>query len=408
MSEWETCTVPDSFVKNKVGRKNQIPAKEIAKSGRFPVVDQGQDFIAGYCDDESKLIDFDLPLIIFGDHTRCFKFVDFPFVLGADGTKVLQPNTDIYDPLFYYFSLLALELPSRGYNRHFKSLKERSLPLPPLPEQKKIAQILSTVQRSIEAQNRIIQTTTELKKGLMQKLFTEGLRNEPQKQTEIGPVPESWEVLTIQEIVDREIIDKPIDGNHGEIHPKAADFVPDGIPFIMASDLKGGEINLKECNFLTKERADRLRKGFSLPGDVLISHKATIGETAIVPTVEHYVMLTPQVTYYRVLKNDELSNKYLRCYFESLIFQKPLRTIAGDGSTRAYIGITKQRGLPVLVPKIDEQRKIAGVSQQLDGKIQRAKAKKETFADLFRTLLHELMAAKIRVHELELSEDCIT
>ena len=99
--------------------------------------------------------------------------------------------------------MLGLELPSRGYNRHFKILSERSLPLPPLPEQKKIAHILSTVQRAIEAQERIIQTTTELKKALMHKLFTEGLRNEPQKQTEIGPVPESWErCVPIGEVVN--------------------------------------------------------------------------------------------------------------------------------------------------------------------------------------------------------------
>jgi hypothetical protein len=199
VSEWQTCAVPDSFVKNKVRRNNQIPAKDIAEVGRFPVVDQGQKFVAGYCDDESKVIDFDLPLIIFGDHSRCFKYVDFPFVLGADGTKVLPPNTKLYDPRFYYFALLALEIPSRGYNRHFTILSERSLPLPPLPEQKKIAHILSMVQRAIEAQERIIQITTELKKALMHKLFTEGLRNEPQKQTEIGPVPESWEVSELGE-----------------------------------------------------------------------------------------------------------------------------------------------------------------------------------------------------------------
>ena len=78
-------------------------------------------------------------------------------------------------------------------------LKGIRLSLPPLPEQKKIAHVLSTVQRAIEAQERIIETTTELKKALMHKLFTEGLRNEPQKQTEIGPVPESWEVSTIEE-----------------------------------------------------------------------------------------------------------------------------------------------------------------------------------------------------------------
>ena len=79
-------------------------------------------------------------------------------------------------------------------------MRKFQLSLPPLPEQKKVAHVLSTVQRAIEAQERIIQTTTELKKTLMHKLFTEGTSaGEPQKQTEIGPVPESWEVATIEE-----------------------------------------------------------------------------------------------------------------------------------------------------------------------------------------------------------------
>ena len=256
------------------------------------------------------------------------------------------------------------------------SLRKFQLSLPPLPEQKKIAHILSTVQRAIEAQERIIQTTTELKKTLMHKLFTEGLRNEPQKQTEIGPVPESWEVVTVQDLIDRNILDKPIDGNHGEIHPKVSEFVPKGIPFIMAANLKGGLVDLKTCNFLTKGRTDRLRKGFSFPGDVLISHKATIGETAIVPKVEHYIMLTPQVTYYRVLDRHALSNEYLRSFFDSPTFQKPLKNVAGDGSTRAYIGITKQRGLPVLLPKIDEQRELARISGRFDQKVRHATARR--------------------------------
>ena len=80
-------------------------------------------------------------------------------------------------------------------------LAELPMALPPLSEQKKIAHILSTVQRAVEAQERIIQTTTELKKALMHKLFTEGLRNEPQKQTEIGPVPENWKLVPFDKFV---------------------------------------------------------------------------------------------------------------------------------------------------------------------------------------------------------------
>ena len=89
---------------------------------------------------------------------------------------------------------------STGRQRLSKTvLGDRWIPLPPLPEQKKIAHILSTVQQAIEAQERIIQTTIELKRALMHKLFTEGLRHEPQKQTEIGPVPESWVVAKIKD-----------------------------------------------------------------------------------------------------------------------------------------------------------------------------------------------------------------
>ncbi|MCX6972702.1 MAG: restriction endonuclease subunit S [Verrucomicrobia bacterium] len=121
-------------------------------------------------------------------------------------------NTSLYvrdfhgnDPYFANFLLASLNLAQFKTGASVPTLDRNSfktLPLlvPPLPEQKKIAHILSTVQRAIEAQERIIQTTTELKKALMHKLFTEGLRHEPQKQTEIGPVPESWEVVPLSNV----------------------------------------------------------------------------------------------------------------------------------------------------------------------------------------------------------------
>jgi len=109
-------------------------------------------------------------------------------------------------------------------------LAELPMALPPLPEQKKIAHILSTVQRAIEAQERIIATTTELKKTLMHKLFTEGLRGEPQKQTEIGPVPESWEVVPLGKYA------RVLNGYAF----KSADYVPAGVRLIRISNVSIG------------------------------------------------------------------------------------------------------------------------------------------------------------------------
>ena len=157
-----------------------------------------------------------------------------------------------------------------------------------------------------------------------------------------------WTKYTVQDLIDKKYIDPPMDGNHGELHPKASDYVATGIPFVMANSLSDGFVDLSQCAFITEKQAKTLRKGFARPDDVLLTHKATLGRTAIVPEGYEYIILTPQVTYYRVHKG--LSNVYLRYYFESSYFQSTLEAFAGGGSTRAYIGITKQCGLPVYLP----------------------------------------------------------
>ena len=162
-----------------------------------------------------------------------------------------------------------------------------------------------------------------------------------------------------------------MDGNHGDIHPKGDDFTPFGIPFVMASDINKSIIDLVGCKFISKEQADGLRKGFSLEGDVLLTHKATIGRTAIVPETQFpYLMLTPQVTYYRVLDKEKLDNRFLKYYFDYKPFQETLGLWAGAGSTRAYLGITGQHNLALRVPDIQCQKGIANVLSAIDAKIQ--------------------------------------
>src|SRR5712671_1242063 len=107
-----------------------------------------------------------------------------------------------------------------------------------------------------------------------------------------------WREATVRDLVDAGVLERPMDGNHGELHPKGSDFVTHGIPFIMASDLLDGRVDTQHCAFITEEQARSLRKGFAYSGDVLISHKATMGRTALVRELDvPFLMLTPQVTY---------------------------------------------------------------------------------------------------------------
>ena len=119
----------------------KTPQKEFLEEGEIPVVDQGQRLVAGFVNDRSRICNAKPPVIVFGDHTRAIKYVDFEFAMGADGTKVLVPKVES-DTKYLYYVLNAIEIPAAGYSRHYKFLKKTKIPLPPLAEQKRIAGIL--------------------------------------------------------------------------------------------------------------------------------------------------------------------------------------------------------------------------------------------------------------------------
>ena len=122
-----------------IGNKNNIIlAKQVKETGKYPVVSQSKNLIDGFYDDESKLIKINTPVVIFGDHTKNVKYIDFDFIVGADGTQILKPI--IIDSKFLYYIILhqTFIMKNRGYARHFSLLKKAILPLPPLKEQEKI------------------------------------------------------------------------------------------------------------------------------------------------------------------------------------------------------------------------------------------------------------------------------
>ena len=211
------------------------------------------------------------------------------------------------------------------------------LPVPDIEKQRKIVKAYKTITDRIDLKQKINDNLAAQCSCIMYEQYCSDIKN-----------GNPWIKYTVQELIDKKFIDSPMDGNHGELHPKVSDYVATGIPFVMANNLSDGFVDLSQCAFITEKQAKTLRKGFARPDDVLLTHKATLGRTAIVPKGYEYIILTPQVTYYRVHKG--LSNVYLRYYFESSYFQSTLEAFAGGGSTRAYIGITKQCSLPIYLP----------------------------------------------------------
>src|SRR3972149_5426383 len=132
----------------------KIKQKEYQPAGKFPVVDQGQELIGGYFNNDELVVQGEPPFVIFGDHTKVKKYINFKFIAGADGVKVLKPYPFFNPKLFYYF-IHCIRLPDKGYARHFQFLEKVEYPIPPLPEQhnivSRIEQLFSELDKGIES-----------------------------------------------------------------------------------------------------------------------------------------------------------------------------------------------------------------------------------------------------------------
>jgi type I restriction enzyme S subunit len=125
--EWEEIDVEKALAKKNFIIKESVLQKDYKKLGLYPIVSQSKDLISGYSNEKDLLIDQDIPTVIFGDHTQVIKYIDFPFIIGADGVKILKP-LDEYIPKFFYYLIKSIDLNSSKYARHYKILRSQKIP----------------------------------------------------------------------------------------------------------------------------------------------------------------------------------------------------------------------------------------------------------------------------------------
>jgi len=377
--DWQVKEFEECIGKERISRDIKIPQGKYKKVGRYPIVDQGANFIAGYTDDKSKLYSGCLPVIVFGDHTRIFKFINFSFSLGADGTKLIQPK-DFLNPKYFYYYLCSLTIESKGYNRHYKYLKEKIIAFPEKPEQQKISFILSKIQQAIEQQEKIIETTRELKKSLMNKLFTEGLHSEEQKETEIGLMPKSWRIVKLG---DNDIVEVIM----GQSPPSSTyNTMKEGIPFFQGK-AEFGDIYPKAKKYCSKPNR------IANEGDILLSVRAPVGDV----NLSSFICCIGRGLA-AIRCKDKLNNYFL---FNYLLQSKSKIASLGDGSTFKAIGKTVVKNIRFPLPERKKQDEITNIFSNIDKKLSQAESKKQTLQALFRTMLNQLMTGKVRVKDLD-------
>jgi len=332
----------------KLAYTSKIQRKDFLTDGAYPIVSQEEAFINGYWDDEADLFEVTTPLVIFGDHTRVLKYVDFDFVLGADGVKLLQPR-NFLEPKFFYYQLQAANLDSLGYARHYRLLKELAVGYPSRIEQQRIVAILD------EAFAGIATAKVNAEKNLKSaRAIFEG-----QLQSVFGQCGSKWVDTTIGEVI--RFIDY-----RGKTPVKTEA----GLRLITAKNVKMGFVQRDPEEFVAPDSYDAwMTRGIPLKGDVLFTTEAPCGNVAQLDTAEKVVFAQRII----IMQPDEkrLDNTFLKYALLSSPLQKRIQAKA-TGATALGIKASLLRTIEISFPKeMKEQLCIVATLDNLRSEVAR-------------------------------------
>lgn len=320
----------EELVEDVTGGNTKIQRRDYLPVGEFPIVDQGQDLVGGYWDDANDLVSGNGPWIVFGDHTRALKYLDMPFCLGADGVKVLKPRSEKHlDPKYLYHFLVAHPVRSAGYSRHFKFLKMLTIPLPPLDEQRRIAAILDKMDELRRKRKRAL----ELLEGLTPEIFRSYFR--------LG----DWQTRRLADVVKPGTI-----VTYGIV--QAGPEYEGGVPYIRSGDIVDGRIVSKGLKHTDPAVAAKYKRSRLDAYDIVMSIRATVGTTALVPAELNGANLTQGTA--RISPGPDVTPLFLLHFLRSTPCQLWLQTQV-KGVTFREITLERLRELKVPMPPLDLQ-----------------------------------------------------
>ena len=359
---WVGCQFSDCI--DKISISNKLKQKEYLLEGKYPVIDQGHFFISGYYNEKNLLLEIGQPVIIFGDHTRCFKYVDFPFIAGADGIKVLKPKQFFDSKLFYYFCL-ALKFPNKGYSRHYQYLERAIIHIPPLNEQRRIVEKIESEFAKIDEGLEHLQQAKEqikqyrqsvLKSAFEGKLTTQNPDDESAESLlqKINPkanfihndkLPQGWIECLIKDIAKNIQYGYTESANKDKVGPR----------FLRITDIQNDNVNWDLVPYCKID--DNIKSKYLLKnGDFVFARTgATVGKSYLIDNLKEEAVYASYLI--RIRFYDISFTKYVKYYFQTSNYWNQIsENKVGIGQPN--VNGTVLSNLRIPFPPLNEQKRI--------------------------------------------------
>lgn len=346
-----------------------LKQREYLTQGLYPVIDQGAELVGGYSDDESLVVHREQPVIVFGDHTRCVKWVNFKFVVGADGTKILEPKNEL-DPRFAYYQLLSKELQSKGYARHFALLKKETFWAPPLDTQKLIVEFLDLNLRRLEKAKFELDDCKNLFDSLLRSRY-DRLFDFAEFRTTLGEVS----VL--------------INGDRGSNYPSKASRTISGVRFINAGHLENGDVSAEGMDYISESHYELLGSGKVQQGDVLFCLRGSLGKVGLVKSGEPGAIASSLVI---LRPGSRILSQYLLRYFQT---SRSLAMISrfNNGTAQPNLSSKNLAQFEIDVPSLENQVQILSVAERFEEQLELSRIELEKFWSKLKYLERSLLYA---------------
>ncbi len=358
----------DEVLKDCTKLGTKIPTSEYLESGKYPIIDQGQNDIAGYYDSDDGLFE-DVPTIVFGDHTRVVKYVDKPCFLGADGVKLLCPLDKDINCKYLFYQLSCADIPNTGYNRHFKWVKALDFKIPSSDEQNHVVEVLDKVTELISLRKQQLFKLDELVKARFVEMFGDlvvGDKIQTSKK-KIG------EIASVTKLAGFEFTKYIQYKEHGDII------------MLRGLNCKQGKLILDDVKWIDRKTSDLLPRSKLYYGDILMTYAGTIGDVAMVDENDKY-HLAPNVAKVSI-NNKKAYNPIFLMYL--FLYSNDYIMRFASQVAQASINMEKIRNFEYYFPDVTFQNQFATFVERVDKQKQTVQQSLEKLELMKKALMQE-------------------